>query len=246
MRRLLNSSKFQAGAAAILAAVLIAFGVMSEENAEEFAALLIKLIGGLAGAYVVAVGVEDAASKRAGKDVGPPKSPMILLFLLSGMLLAGGPGCSLFYPGHDVRQAAESRSFTAYSTDELQIEESTTHNRRTVMAEGENLTAEYYEDGSPKKISEATHVLSQWSEPKDATDAYMQLASLNAQLGMQVLSLSDRIAGLVSARSGITISADGAIVPPSPAETDRTRRLDRLIDLLEGELERRHESEPSD
>ena len=110
MNRLIRSSKFWAAVGSLLACILVAFGVMDEQNADQFASLIIKAIVGLAGIYGLATAAEDVASKLGGgkSSGGPPTTtPLLLLMLLVPVLLVAGPGCSFLAPGTDVRQAAE-------------------------------------------------------------------------------------------------------------------------------------------
>lgn len=112
-------------------------------------------------------------------------------------------GCSLLNPGGDTRTAAEARSMTTWDSESnLTLEESTTHNRRVVMAESAEGTieAEYYADGTPKRVSGATQLLSQWSEPKDVMGAYTQLAERNAQVAAEIMGTLRSVLPLIIQR----------------------------------------------
>ena len=90
-------------------------------------------------------------------------------------------GCSFLFPGMDTRMAAQAKNETTWDQQSnLRIWEDTTHNRKVLAAEGEDLQIEFGENGDAKSIGGGTHILWQWSEPRDVTQAYMQLAVQNA------------------------------------------------------------------
>lgn len=123
------------------------------------------------------------------------------------MLLASitGIGCSFLAPGKDVREATESRQTTTYTADgSFQSNEATTHNRRNVLAEGTaegGVQAEFYPDGTPKKISGASNLMAQSSEPKDAATAYMLLAQKNAEVAAEMMKTLQSLIPVIGARS---------------------------------------------
>lgn len=136
---------------------------------------------------LTAAGLYTVRKAIAGQ---PGSGRTLLLLLLLPPVLLGATGCSFLAPGHDVRQAAEAVSETSWDANSnLTLKENTTHNRKVVMAEGDSVAADYYEDGTPKRIEGATQVLSQVSEPKDAMGAYMALAQENAKVAGKMLDL---------------------------------------------------------
>lgn len=139
-------------------------------------------------------------------------------------------GCSLLNPGGDTRTAAEARSLTTWDSESnLSLEESTTHNRRVVMAESADGTieAEYYADGAPKRITGATQLLSQWSEPKDVMGVYTQLAERNAQVAAEIMGTLRSVLPLViqrPAQEPSTTQPAGRLSPEEMALIERLLR----------------------
>lgn len=205
MNRLLRSSKFQAAIAAIVGCVAVALG-MSEDKADQIASSIMTVITVLTGIYMATAAAEDVAAKLKAGSSQPPQPakppnivPMLMLLVMAAPLLTLSSGCSFLMPGADVRQAAEARSETSWDKDSnLSLSENTTHNRRVVMAEGEAITAEYYADGTPKKVDGATQLLSQVSEPKDAMGGYMYLAQKNAEVLGRLAEMVERMTPYVA------------------------------------------------
>ena len=113
-------------------------------------------------------------------------------------------GCSMLAPGKDVREATEAKQTTAYTADgSFNSEEATTHNRRNVLAESSTeggVAAEFYPDGTPKKIQGASNLVTQSSEPKDAATAYMMLAQKNAEVAGEMLKTLQAFIPILGAR----------------------------------------------
>jgi hypothetical protein len=153
-------------------------------------------------------------------------------------------GCSLLTPGLDTRVAAESRSTTSWDMDSnLQIDESTTHNKKTVAAEGENVTAEYYDTGVPKKITGATQILSQVSEPRDVMEAYMKLAGLNLEMGRDLVGMIKSIAPRLMASVDLH-TATGALGDLNLPEMVGQLTPDERAQIV-AELQRRFQNLPA-
>lgn len=107
------------------------------------------------------------------------------------------PGCSLLTPGLDTREALKAMQTTEYRSDgSFSSTEDTTHERRNVVAEGEKVAVDFYQDGTPKAVKDATNVLTQSSAPKDAAAAKMALDALNAQVALE---------GIKAAREAVTL-----------------------------------------
>lgn len=127
-------------------------------------------------------------------------------------------GCSFLQPGTDTRKAAEALSETSWDKDSnLSLKENTTHNRRVVMAESANekgVNVDYFNDGTPKRVENATQVLSQCSEPKDVMQGYMLLAQKNAEaFGKAMDTMASFVPVLTSAlaaRQGGAATGGGA------------------------------------
>lgn len=143
-------------------------------------------------------------------------------------------GCSFLAPGLDTRVAAEATSDTQYTADGgLNIKKSTTHNQRTVVAEGKNVTVEYYDDGSPRRIEGATNVLTECSEPKDVMTAYMQLAIENAKVAARMMETLDRLIPIAIAHlAPVEPTANGQPAGTRPT-IDVQTRIQILRDLQE-------------
>ena len=88
---------------------------------------------------------------------------LIQTIVAAGLSLLGTctTGCSFFTPGWDLRQAAEARNFTQWTAEnDLTLEESTTHTRKVIAAEGDReLTIEFGDDGDPKLFTGGAYVL---------------------------------------------------------------------------------------
>jgi hypothetical protein len=108
-------------------------------------------------------------------------------------------------PGKDVRDATEAKQTTDYTADgSFKSEEATTHNRRNVLAESSTeggVSAEFYPDGTPKKIGGASNLVTQSSEPKDAATAYMMLAQKNAEVAAEMMKTLQSLIPVIGARS---------------------------------------------
>lgn len=151
-------------------------------------------------------------------------------FWLSALGFCAG-GCSLLTPGLDTRVAAEANSDTVWDKESnLRLRESTTHNRRIVAAEGDDVNITYYPDGTPYAIDGATMALSQMSEPRDVMQAYMALAVENAKVAARIMDTLERVLPLVIDRyapaPGPPAMGSGQLVrrpvrpaPPSPGAT---------------------------
>lgn len=94
--------------------------------------------------------------------------------------------------------AAEANSDTVWDKESnLRLRESTTHNRRIVATEGDDVRITYYPDGTPYAIDGATMALSQVSEPKDVMQAYMALAIENAKVAARIMDTLEHVLPLV-------------------------------------------------
>jgi hypothetical protein len=90
--------------------------------------------------------------------------------------------------------AAQAKNQTTWDErSNLKIWEDTTHNRKVLAAEGESLQVEFDEDGDAKSLTGGTQVLWQWSEPRDVTQAYMQLAVQNAVVADRMMGTLENL-----------------------------------------------------
>lgn len=206
MKRLLQSSKFWVALGSLVAAVLVTLG-FGDERADQTAELVVGLLKWFGTVWIGATAVEDAAKHlAAGKSIN--RGSMLGCWLV---LLLFVPGCSLLNPGGDVRQATESRQTTAYTADgSFNAAEDTTHNRRNVLAESTNPEGgvmEWYEDGTPKRAEGMSNIMTQASEPKDASAAYAQLAIENARFGGKVMDTFSALLPLLITRGAAPPSA---------------------------------------
>lgn len=151
-------------------------------------------------------------SSVVGSILGKLKSGDSVKLLLVLMILPAFTGCSLFTPGPDTRKAAEAVSETSWDMNSnLSLKENTTHNRRVVMVEnsredGEPITVEYYADGTPKKVTGGTQVLTQCSEPKDVMQGYMLLAQKNAEVAGKLMDTVATLIPMLGSRATSTPS----------------------------------------
>lgn len=203
MRRILTSSRLWVGVGSIAAAVLISFFGVDEQQADAAAARLIDMIKWIGLFWMGGTAIEDAARKLTDLPPTPGGNGRLNCHLLPLLLaLALAPGCSLVNPGGDTRTASESRSVTTWDgQDNLSLTEDSTHNRRVAAIEGENVTVEYYPDGTPKSVSGATHMLTQCSEPRDVMQGYMHLANRNAEVAGGLIDLANSLLPAVLARN---------------------------------------------
>lgn len=143
-------------------------------------------------------------------------------FLAGLLLLLIAPSCSMLAPGKDVREATEARQITDYNAEgAFRSEEATTHNRRNVLAEGTTeagVAAEFYPDGTPKKISGASNLVTQSSEPKDAATAYMMLAQKNAEVAGEMLKTLQAFIPIIGAQRS-----------PDPNVNNRQSQLEAIL-----------------
>lgn len=248
-KRILKSSRAKESIAVAIAVTVVAALGWDDGREEAITVTLMAVWGLLAAVWSYGTAKEDAAQKRAGVTIDRESNPvpitgkpgpsiprpkgvepirpirdvakiLCLLMIPVSCLMVSTAGCSFLAPGHDVRQASEAKSWTHYDADTLQIEEATTHNRRTVLAEGESVDIEYYADGSPKKIIGGTHVLTQWSQPTDAMGAYTELANLNAQIGLRMMDALDRVLAVLPA-GGVSVEASGQVDVREPQAVQR-------------------------
>jgi hypothetical protein len=196
---LLRSRKFWAAIIDILVVTAVQLGMPAEKaNAISIAVTTVVSL------YIVGTAAEDMASKF-----------MLALVLL---LPLGGIGCSLVRPGPTVRQGLEARAETVWDKDSnFRATESTTHARRSVIAEGEDVAIEYYQDGAPKRVEGAQALLSQVSDPKDAADSLNELNKLNLQFGMEMLATVRSVIPMIQMGGGAR--PPGTLPSPADMET---------------------------
>ncbi len=179
-------------------------------------------------------------SSVVGSILGKLKNSDSVKLLLMLMILPAFTGCSFLAPGEDTRKAAEARSETTWDANSnLSLKEDTTHNRRVVMVEnsrqdGEPVSVEYYADGTPKKITGGTQVLTQCSEPKDVMQGYMLLAQKNAEVAGKMLDTVDSVLRLYSARGAPAATSDALSLPNlmTQWESLTPEQQDKLLGLV--------------
>lgn len=146
-----------------------------------------------------------------------PDATWRLRVLAIAVLAVGSciPACSFLAPGLDTRTALEQKQTTSYdASGNFITQESTTHNRRNAVIEGDSVAMEFYEDGTPKLISGASSVMTQNSDPYDAATAYMHLAVENAKVVGRLMDTLDRVLpGLIQRMERIETAAKAEVKP---------------------------------
>lgn len=115
------------------------------------------------------------------------------------IVMGGCVGCSFLTPGLDTRMAAAAVNRTSWDMDSnLLIDEDTTHNRRVLMIEGDDIDASFDQEGNIYTVKGATQVLWQKSEPRDVMEAYTQLAVQNARVAERMFGAIEKLTGLIA------------------------------------------------
>lgn len=252
--KLMRSRKWWASMLGMVACTVAVAAGWDDARAEELTKVLVTVYTVISGVFVASTAVEDAAAKRSG-DAGQRTEPVqpvsiergaftrtgvpkvLTLLLLSGGLLVGNVACSTFDPGGQTAKAVAQRSQflwdenNAFATD---IDGAQTGAFTMYQGAGPPVLKE---DGAVDWENSPTTYYLKYEPKADAAREAFQMAYQQSTLQMQMqLQTLNALIGMIGARLGVGVGADGTLVPPvqQPAAEDKwSARLDRLEKLVE-------------
>lgn len=251
--KLMRSRKWWASMiGAVVCTVAVAMS-WDESRADELTKILITVYTVISSVFIASTAVEDAAAKRSGTAgtrtepvqpvsiersdgftrEGVPK--VLTLLILSGGLLVGNGACSTFDPGGQTAKAVAQRSqFLWDANNAFQTDIDGAQTGSFTMYQGAGPPVLLPDGTIDWANSETSYYLSYEPKADAAREAFtMAYQQSTMQMQMQLQTLNALI-GMIGARLGVGVGADGTLVPPvQPAAEDKwTARLDRLERLV--------------
>lgn len=249
--KLMRSRKWWASMLGMVACTVAVAAGWDDARAEELTKVLVTVYTVISGVFVAATAVEDAAAKRSGTagtrtEPVPPASiergdfnrgapKIITLLILSGGLLVGNGACSTFDPGGQTAKAVAQRSqflWDANNSFATDIDGAQTGAFTMYQGAGPPVLKE---DGTVDWEASPTAYYLTYEPKADAAREAFQMAYQQSSLQMQMqLQTVNALIGMIGARLGVGVGADGTLVPPvqQPAEDKWSARLDRLEKLI--------------